>query len=128
MLLRLMLCLCSLSMIPPKRFYISPPLTGRCSEGLGTFIFFFKYASNKTLNVSRPSEHPLLVRGGDVNTFSRWNHRLQRHVMFKEKSERICLDLLSIPQSGGKNVKTFRWDHSLQIQNLFMAFKRISRW
>ena len=23
------------------------------------------------------------------------------------------LDLLSIPQSGGKNVKTFRWDHRL---------------
>ena len=27
-----------------------------------------------------------------------------------------------IPPSGGKNVKTFRWDHRLQIQNLFMAF------
>ena len=27
---------------------------------------------------------------------------------------------------GGKNVKTFRWDHRLQkIQNLFMAFKRV---
>ena len=35
------------------------------------------------------------------------------------------LDLLSIPESGGKNVKTFRWDHRLQIQNLFMAFKRV---
>ena len=34
------------------------------------------------------------------------------------------LDLLSIPQSGGKTVKTFRWDNRLQIQNLFMAFKR----
>ena len=22
----------------------------------------------------------------------------------------------------GENVKTFRWDHRLQIQNLFMAF------
>ena len=29
------------------------------------------------------------------------------------------------PQSGGKNVKTFRWDQRLQIQNLFMAFKRV---
>ena len=28
------------------------------------------------------------------------------------------IDLLSIPQSRGKNVKTFRWDHRLQIQNL----------
>ena len=36
------------------------------------------------------------------------------------------LDLLSIPQSGGGNVKTFRWDHNrLQTQNLFMAFKRV---
>ena len=31
------------------------------------------------------------------------------------------LDLLSNPRSEGKNVKTFRWDHRLQIiiQNLF---------
>ena len=29
-------------LIPPKRFDISPPLTGGCSEGLGAFIFFFK--------------------------------------------------------------------------------------
>ena len=41
---------------------------------------------------------------------------------------RTHLDLLSILQSGGKNVKTFRWDHRLQIQNLFMAFKRVPRW
>ena len=36
--------ICSLSMIPPKRFDISPPLlsTGGCSEGLGAFGFFFK--------------------------------------------------------------------------------------
>ena len=31
------------------------------------------------------------------------------------------------PVRGGKNVKTFRWDHRLQIQNLFMAFKRVPR-
>ena len=30
-------------LIPPKRFDISPPLTGGCSEGLGAFWFFFKY-------------------------------------------------------------------------------------
>ena len=29
------------------------------------------------------------------------------------------LDLLRIPQSGRKNVKTFRWHHRLQSQNLF---------
>ena len=28
------------------------------------------------------------------------------------------------PPVRGKNVKTFRWDHRLQIQNLFMAFER----
>ena len=40
---------------------------------------------------------------------------------------RTHLDLLSILQSGGKNVKTFRWDYRLQIQNPFndMAFKRV---
>ena len=44
------------------------------------------------------------------------------------KKIRTHLDLLSIPQSGGENVKTFRRDHRLQIQNLFMAFKRVPRW
>ena len=29
------------------------------------------------------------------------------------------------PSRGKKNVKTFRWDRRLQIQNLFMAFKRV---
>ena len=32
------------------------------------------------------------------------------------------------PPVRGKNVKTFRWDRRLQIQNLFMAFKRVPRW
>ena len=29
------------------------------------------------------------------------------------------------PPVRGENIKTFRWDHRLQIQNLFMAFKRV---
>ena len=32
------------------------------------------------------------------------------------------LDLLRIPQSGGKNVKTFRWDQSLK---LFLTFSAV---
>ena len=33
------------------------------------------------------------------------------------------------PPVRGKNVKTFRWDHRLQIiQNLFRAFKRVPLW
>ena len=32
-------------LIPPKRFDISPPITGGCSEGLGVFWFFFKQIS-----------------------------------------------------------------------------------
>ena len=31
------------------------------------------------------------------------------------------------PVMRGKNVKTFRWDQRLQIQNLFMAFKQLPR-
>ena len=45
-----------------------------------------------------------------------------------ERKIRTRLDLLSIPQSGGKTVKTLRWDHRLLIQNLFMAFKRVPLW
>ena len=41
-------------------------------------------------------------------------------IFFKEKI-RMHLDLLSIPRLGGGNVKTFRWDQRLQIQNLFMT-------
>ena len=32
------------------------------------------------------------------------------------------------PPVRGKNVKTFRWDHRVQIQDLFVAFKRVPRW
>ena len=32
------------------------------------------------------------------------------------------------PVRGGQIVKTFRWGQRLQIQNLFMAFKRVPRW
>ena len=47
--------------------------------------------------------------------------------LFKRKI-RTRLDLLSIPQSRGGNVKTFGMNHRLQIQNLFMTFKRVPRW
>ena len=56
-----------------------------------------------------------------------WNPKTLRMQYFFEEI-RTRLDLLSIPQSGGKNVKTFTWDHRRQIQNLFMAFKRVPRW
>ena len=42
------------------------------------------------------------------------------------KKIRTHLDLLSIPQPGGGNVKTFRWDRRLQIQNLFMFKKNLN--
>jgi len=32
------------------------------------------------------------------------------------------------PPVRRKNVKTFRWDQRLQIQNLFMAIKRVPLW
>ena len=37
----------------------------------------------KNLNASRPSEHPP-VRGENVKTFSRWDHRLQIQNLFME--------------------------------------------
>ena len=39
----------------------------------------------------------------------------QQFVLFKE-NQNAPRDLLSIPQSWGKTVKTFMWDHRLQIQ------------
>ena len=32
------------------------------------------------------------------------------------------------PPVREENVKTFWWDHRLQIQNLFMTFERVPRW
>ena len=36
------------------------------------------------------------------------------------------LDLLSIPQSGGKNVKTFRWDQWLKMLFVYEIVRYIS--
>ena len=36
--------------------------------------------------------------------------------MFKESEH---------PTQGGKCQNSYRWDHRLQIQNIFMAFKRV---
>ena len=48
-------------------------------------------------------------------------------VFFCLRKIRTHLDLLSIPRLWRKNVKTFRWDQRLQIQNLFLAFKQVPR-
>ena len=48
-----------------------------------------------------------------------------------KKNQNAPRPSLNIPHhsQGGKNVKTFRcWDQRLQIQNLFMAFKRVPQW
>ena len=88
-----MFCICSLR-IPPKRFDISPPLNIRVSYLVLNEVVMMCVAVSRpfkeNLNTPRPSEHPP-VRGENVKTFSRWDHRLQ-------------------------------------IQHLFMAFKRVPRW
>ena len=47
-------------------------------------------------------------------------------VVFKEKSEGASRPSEHPLSQGEKYVKTFRWDHRLQIiQDVFMAFKRV---
>ena len=59
-------------------------------------------------------------------------------VVFIVQNKRVCVlfccfllferkIITRLVVKGKNNVKTFRWDHRLQIQNLFMAFKRIPR-
>ena len=60
----------------------------------------------------------LCPRGSEVASARRV---AERCAVFKKKI-RMRLYLLGIPQSGEKNVNTFRWDHMLQIQNPPMAF------
>ena len=75
-----------------------------CIHSVRVFSTYLK----KKQNAPRPSEHPP-VRG-------------------EKKSKCLGGILLSIPSQGGKNVKTFRWDQRLRIQNLFIAYKRVPRW
>ena len=65
------------------------------------------------------------LTGGCSEGLDAFRFLFKKLVLLFERKIRTRLDLLSIPQSGGKTVKTFRWDHRLQIRNLFMAFKRV---
>ena len=80
-----------------------------------TELYYFIYI------VANPATRGLLNRHGKENK--------RKSTWYCLKKNRFApIDLLSIPQSRGGNVKTFRWDHRLQIQNLFMAFKRVPLW
>ena len=46
-------------------------------------------------------------------------------IVFRKISTHV--HLLSILHRE-ENVKTFRWDHRLPRQNIFMAFKRVPQW
>ena len=63
----------------------------------------------------RPQE-PFLWGGGDFGDA----FFLKKNLNASRPSEH--------PSAMEKNVKTFRWDHRLQKQNPFMAFKRVPRW
>ena len=90
---------------------------------LRRFFFSGECCLKKNQNARRPSKHPP-VRGGKMSKrLVRWDHRLQiiQNLFMAFKRVSLCclrkirtrLDLLSIPQSGGENIITFRWDHRL---------------
>ena len=63
-------------MIPPKRFDISPPLTGGCSEGLDAFRFFFEIHNIfKNVKYSPKPVAPVfqLVTSKNLETFGGWD-------------------------------------------------------
>ena len=62
--------------------------------------------------------HRSRVRSDSYSIFSVQYNTVQ-YQMFLKKNQNAP-DFLSIPQSGEKNVKTFRWDNRLQIQKLFL--------
>ena len=93
------------SMIPSKRFDIFLPDRGMLRRSRCVQIFLETSLTRQCL------ERRVLICLQTLDC-----------VLFQEKSER----LLSIPQSGGINVKLFiRLDHRLRIKTLFMAFKRV---
>ena len=81
----------------------------------------------KKQNVPKPSGHPPVRMSKRLGRIK--GGKYKSPPQFKRKV-RARLYLLSIPQSGGKNVKTlktFRSDHRLQIQNLFMPLSVLSQ-
>ena len=46
-------------------------------------------------------------------------------IQYLKKQQNVPRPSEHPPVRGGKIAKTFRWDQRLQIQNLFMAFKRV---
>ena len=71
------------------------------------------------------TSHGAVVTYYQYNTFARKDAKNKQIAVFKENLN------ASRPSEhpsvrGGKNVKTFRWAHRLQKQDLFMAFKRVS--
>ena len=79
-------------------------------------------------NASRPSEHPTQgekCQNAYVGSCTVVPYKIVQG--FLKKNLNASIDLLSIPHRG-KHVKTLRWDHRLQRQNLFMALKRVPRW
>ena len=65
---------------------------------------------------------------GYVRTHSTKFHNNVLLLLFLKKKQNAPRPSEHPPVKGGKNVKTFRWDHRLQIQNLFMTFKRVPIW
>ena len=101
-------------LIPPKRFDISPPLTGGCSEGLGAFWFFFKNAHS--------------LYGGDCDAAIARAVAAVPHVQSQnqevgsgdERLGLLCFDLSSaqtdfILMAGGRAVERLRLFHPREI-------------
>ena len=92
-------CLCSVrSHLNVLRF---PPPTRGCSEGLGAFRFFLK---QHTVWYLKKNQNASLKTLSGQTCF-------KKNLKASRPSEH--------PQIRGGDVKTFRWDHRLQIQNLF---------
>ena len=65
-------------------------------------------------------DQPRMVANPARGQLNRGNGYLKKNLNASRPSDHA-------PVRGG-NIKTFRWDHGLQRQNLFMAFKRVPRW
>ena len=65
----------------------------------------------------------LILQDNVLDVFS---DPIEVNVGFSKKNQNAARPSEHLPVRG-KNVKTFRWDHRLQIQNLFMVFKRVPR-
>ena len=111
------------SRVPRRRpfIYLKPPCAIGSVPTLSGYAIAYRWRS-----LPRVRRHRASTPQGSSERVLPWQATMDQLICLK-KNQNAPRPSEYHP-SGGKTVKTFRWDRRLQIQNLFMAFKRVPLW